>query len=129
LIVIDASFVVDYLLQAAAKPAVAAIIKHQDYLVAPSLIEYEVGTVFRRYNLKGELTDQRASRAFADFYALPLEIHDAEPLLSRAWNPRRNFTFYDASYVVLAETLSLSLYTTDKRLAAAPGHNAKIVCL
>jgi predicted nucleic acid-binding protein len=129
LIVIDASVAVDYLLHAAAKPAVAGAIENQDYLVAPSLIEYEVGSVLRRYNLKGELSDERAARAFADFNSLPLEIHDAAPLLSRAWNLRRNFTFYDASYVVLAEMLSLSLYTTDKRLAAAPGHNANIVCL
>jgi predicted nucleic acid-binding protein len=35
-------------------------------------------------------------------------------------------TAFDAAYVALAEALSASLVTADGKLAAAPGHAAKI---
>jgi predicted nucleic acid-binding protein len=39
---------------------------------------------------------------------------------------RNNFTAYDAIYVALAEALDAPLLTRDKRLAASPGHRARI---
>jgi predicted nucleic acid-binding protein len=39
---------------------------------------------------------------------------------------RNNFTAYDAIYVALAEALDAPLLTRDKRLAALPGHHARI---
>jgi predicted nucleic acid-binding protein len=35
-------------------------------------------------------------------------------------------TAYDAAYVALTETLDAPLLTLDRRLAAAPGHHARI---
>jgi predicted nucleic acid-binding protein len=35
-------------------------------------------------------------------------------------------TAYDAVYIALAEALEIPLLTRDRRLAAAPGHRARI---
>jgi len=42
---------------------------------------------------------------------------------------RDNLTAYDAAYVALAEALDAPLLTRDRRLAAAPGHYAKIILI
>jgi predicted nucleic acid-binding protein len=42
-------------------------------------------------------------------------------LASRAWELRDTVTYYDASYVALAELLDAPLVTLDRRLAQAPG--------
>ena len=46
--------------------------------------------------------------------------------LPRVWDLRNNLTAYDAIYVALAEVLDAPLLTRDKRLAASPGHHARI---
>jgi predicted nucleic acid-binding protein len=35
-------------------------------------------------------------------------------------------TAYDATYIALAEALSATLLTRDARLAASPGHHARV---
>jgi len=39
---------------------------------------------------------------------------------------RSNLTAYDEAYVALAEALDAPLLTRDHRLAAAPGHSARV---
>ena len=63
------------------------------------------------------------SRIFGD---LALQRHAHDWLLPRVWELRHNFTAYDAVYVALAEALDAPLVTRDARLAAAPGHSARI---
>jgi len=47
-------------------------------------------------------------------------------MLPGIWQYRHTLSAYDAAYVVLAETLGATLITRDSRLAAAPGHSARI---
>jgi predicted nucleic acid-binding protein len=47
-------------------------------------------------------------------------------LLPRMWQLRANLTGYAAAYVALAETLEVPLLTCDAKLAAAPGHHARV---
>jgi predicted nucleic acid-binding protein len=47
-------------------------------------------------------------------------------LLRRIWRLRQNLSACDAAYVALAEKLKAPLITRDRRIAAAPGHNAAI---
>jgi predicted nucleic acid-binding protein len=42
------------------------------------------------------------------------------------WQLRANLTGYDAAYVALAEMLEVPLLTCDMKLAASPGHRARI---
>jgi predicted nucleic acid-binding protein len=60
--------------------------------------------------------------------AFPIRRYPHTALLDRIWALRHNLTAYDAAYVALAEALGAPLLTCDARLAAAPGHTARIEC-
>ena len=129
MIVVDASVAVDYLIKAAELPHLQEIINRQESLAAPNLLKYELGAVLRKHFLLGALTDIRAEQAFKDFELLRIDFYDMDPLVSRAWQLRQNITYYDASYVTLAEFLNVPLLTRDKKLGAAPGHKAEIIVI
>jgi predicted nucleic acid-binding protein len=58
---------------------------------------------------------------------LNVTVWPYEVLGGRIWQLRQNLTSYDASYVALAETLSATLITLDRRLARSPGVECAIV--
>jgi predicted nucleic acid-binding protein len=60
---------------------------------------------------------------------LALTRYPHDVLLGRVWELRGNLTAYDAVYVALAEALDAPLVTCDAKLAAAPGHRARIAAL
>ena len=95
-------------------------------LVAPELIDLQVGSVWRRAARAGRLDGKRAGQALADLAALPLARARHQPLMSRIWELRDNHTPYDAAYVALAEALEALLLTADRRLAQAPGTRCEI---
>jgi predicted nucleic acid-binding protein len=72
------------------------------------------------------LDAELATRAFENLVLLPTVRHSHHPFLPRIWTLRDNLTAYDAMYVALAEVLKAPLLTCDRKLAAAPGHNARI---
>jgi len=99
---------------------------------APALIDAEVSSVVRGLAITSKpevkITADRAGQMLADYAGLRIIRHEMRPLQARVFELRHNFSAYDAMYVALAETLSLPLLTDDGRLAAAPGHNARIHC-
>jgi predicted nucleic acid-binding protein len=95
-------------------------------LHAPHLLDLEVIQVLRKACRSGELDWARASQRFEDYTRLPLVRYSHILFWPRIWELRNNMTAYDAAYVALAEALDAPLLTRDKRLAAAPGHHAKI---
>ena len=128
MIVMDASAMLEQLL---GTPKGQRI--REEYLVAgesfhvPHLLDLEVAQVLRRYSHHRILTDGRVAQVFEDFLDFPLTRYPHDPLLSRIWELRENFTAYDAVYVALAEVLNISMVTCDARVAAAPGHSAHVV--
>ena len=121
MIVLDASVVIEVLLQTDAATAVAdRILAPNETLHAPHLIDLEVAQVLRRYVRRGEVNADRAQRALEVMAEFPLTRYDHEPLLSRIWELRENLTAYDAAYVALAEGLDATLVTRDRKLAAVP---------
>jgi predicted nucleic acid-binding protein len=126
-IVVDASAVLEILLQTPAATAVEArLFQAGQSLHAPHLIDVEVAQVLRRYAATNQGDAQRCQTALDDWLVFPVHRYAHDVLLSRAWQLRANVTAYDAVYIALAEALGAPLITRDGRLAGAPGHAAKI---
>jgi predicted nucleic acid-binding protein len=127
MIVVDASAVLEALLSMPAARAVEArMFEPSQTLHAPHLLDVEVAQVVRRYAANGDIDVARGRMALDDLADLPLHRYPHHILLPRVWDLRNNITAYDAMYVALAEVLDAPLLTRDKRLAASPGHHARI---
>lgn len=122
MIVVDASAVLEFLLQTALGSRVEArLLRDGDDLHAPHLLDVEITQALRRLVRAGEVDDERAAEALADLIEFDLRRHPHVDLLARAWELRDNLTAYDAIYVALAEALDGPLVTCDGRLGAASG--------
>ena len=121
MIVLDASAVVELLLNTATGQAVAKRMADPAIGVhVPHLVDVEVVQALRRLASLGELTAVEARTAIDDLRSLDLQRHAHEPLLGRVWAWRQNLSAYDAVYVALAEVLDTTVVTCDGRLARAP---------
>lgn len=130
MIVVDASVIIEVLLQTDAGRAITGtLLDGRDTLHAPHLLDVEVAQVLRRFVLRGELYESRAREAIDILRQFPLTRYPHEALLGRIWALRENLTAYDAAYVALAEGLRSPLVTRDRRLAAAPGISATVKVL
>ena len=95
-------------------------------LHAPHLLDIEVAQVIRRYVARDEIDGERGHAVLTDLADLPVRRYPHWFLLPRVWDLRHNLTAHDAVYVALAEALDAELLTRDQRLAAAPGHDARV---
>lgn len=123
MIVVDASVVVDYLLggPSPAGDELARRFDDGDVVIAPQLLDAEVGQVVRRYALRGELDDTLAEGLVRELVLLPIRRYPHAPVIVRAFDLRANATVYDGIYLALAEAADASLLTADARLADVPG--------
>src|SRR6267154_3743872 len=127
MIVVDASALLEALLRTPAAKAVEKwLFDPRQTLHAPHLLDIEVAQVIRRYSANGEIDSERGRAALADLADFPFRRYPHDFRLPRVWDLRNNLTAYDAVYVALAEALDAPLLTRDQRLAAAPGHHARI---
>ncbi|HYU04929.1 MAG TPA: type II toxin-antitoxin system VapC family toxin [Jatrophihabitantaceae bacterium] len=118
MIVVDASAMVDALVDDPANPELLTLLSEDD-LHAPSLLDFEVAGALRGHSLAGKLPRRRLLEAVADFSALQVVRHQMTDLMAHILELRRNFTVYDASYVVLAQALDAQLVTADRKLTEA----------
>ncbi|HEX6165108.1 MAG TPA: type II toxin-antitoxin system VapC family toxin [Vicinamibacterales bacterium] len=127
MIVLDASAVVELLLDTAAGRRVAILIGDAATGIhVPHLLDVEVLSVLRRFVREHVIDEEDSETAIENLLALDLQRHSHEPLLERAWALRQNLTAYDAVYVALAEALGAALVTCDGRLAKATGSKIRI---
>ena len=127
MIVVDASALLEFLLQTAIGARVEArLFGEEDELHAPHLLDVEIAQGLRRLVRTGEVSSGRAEEAIADLADLDLHRHAHFDLLGRAWKLRDNISAYDAMYVALAEAIEAPIITCDSPLAKAPGHRARI---
>ncbi len=88
-------------------------------VAVPALLLYEVGNILLR---KTRLGAEALGRAIDQISAFPLVVADPDAdLLRRAARLGRELrlTFYDASFVALAEELDCDFVTADRRLYEA----------
>lgn len=125
--VVDASVLVEYLTDGEHGEATRRQIRAKPgWLWAPYLVDAEVGHALRRTARAGEISERKARAALTDLLEMRLQRIPHHLLVDRAWELRRNVSFYDGLYVALAEALRVPLLTLDARLAKASGVRAEI---
>jgi predicted nucleic acid-binding protein len=127
MIVVDASAMLETLLQTSAAQAVRRrLFSPGETLHAPHLLDVEVAQVVRRYALAGEIDAERGQTALGTLVTFPIRRYAHEFLLPRIWQLRNNLSAYDAVYVALAEVLDAPLVTCDRRLLTAASRHASV---
>ncbi|HEV2417703.1 MAG TPA: type II toxin-antitoxin system VapC family toxin [Terriglobia bacterium] len=117
MIVIDASAVLEVLLQTPASPRISRrMFASGETLHAPHLLDVEVAQVLRRYVRSKDILPERGAEALADLASFPINRYPHFVLLPRIWQLRHNLTAYDAAYIALAEALDATLVTRDRAL-------------
>ncbi len=128
-VVVDASVLVDSLVEGPLAGLVDQRLHDEDAFWVPHLIDAEVGHALRAGVRRGELSVSAASGALDELARLPIERAPHVDLARTAWDLRHNVSYYDALYVALAAAFDAPLVTLDARLAAAPGLPAVVECL
>lgn len=118
--VLDASAVVEYLLERPAGEQVAAVIAGRR-LIAPDLLDAEVMSALRSQIMSRRIDEAQALEALDRLAAMPISRIPYRPLIRSAWQHYQNVSVYDALYVALARANDATLITADRRLARAPG--------
>jgi predicted nucleic acid-binding protein len=127
MIVLDASAVVDWLLQTPAGERIEQrIYARPETLHTVDLMDVEFAQVLRRLARERVLAPARGKEAIEDLTAMRITRYAPLLLLPRIWSLRHNLSAYDAAYVALAEELRSPLITRDGKIAAAPGHTAAV---
>lgn len=121
ILVLDASAVVDLLVDTASAAMVKQHLELADDLFAPDLIYPEVTSALWRLVRSGEVTTSDADRAVDHLTSMPLEAVPMGPLVSRAWDLRDSVRIQDAFYLACADHLTSPLLTSDARLGR--GHH------
>lgn len=98
----------------------------RENLHVPHLFTVEVLHALRRLTLTGNVSEVRGNRAVNAVLNTRLTRYPHEPFVERIWELKENVSAYDAAYVALAEAIDAPLITTDRRLAQASAHEAKI---
>jgi|SRR3989338_2053082 len=114
--VLDASFVLSFLLNEGNNNVEKTILDYKEgkiNLVSSSLLAYEVGNGLRTGVLRKRLTGSQAESLYKAFFEfeIPEESFNFPDVLKLALS--KSISFYDASYINLAQTLSLKLLTLD----------------
>ncbi|PVD04504.1 type II toxin-antitoxin system VapC family toxin [Streptomyces sp. CS014] len=130
MIVIDCSALVTYFTDAGETgEQLRARLAGEDLLAAPYLLEVEFSSALFSMG-KGKqpkLTTGEIDRHLKHYAQLRIEYHPAQPLWPRVRKLINNLSAYDATYVALAEVLSVPLVTTDVRIAKGLGQQAKTI--
>ena len=126
MIVVDASCLLEVLLQTTAAPAVERRFTRAGGLHGPEVLDLEILQMLRRLVAARTISSDRADLAVGALERVALRRWSHSVVRRRAWALRTNLSAYDAAYVALAERLRCALVTRDGRLARASGHQARI---
>ncbi len=124
LIVVDASVIVDLL---AADDIYRRTVARErltsgDAIFAPAYLDIEIVSAMRGLARRSDVLAADAPALIALSLRMPIRREPlARATAERIWELRENMTAYDAGYVALAEQLTASLLTCDRKYTGVPG--------
>jgi predicted nucleic acid-binding protein len=124
LIVVDASVIVDLLAADDTQRRTAARnrLASGEAVFAPAYIDIEVVAALRGLARRSDVLAADAPALIGRWLRMPVRREPVVQVITdRIWQLRANMTAYDAGYVALAEHLTASLLTCDRKYAAVPG--------
>lgn len=124
-LVIDASAMVDYLVDSPLAARVAERIANNEILV-PAHFDAEVLSALGRLHRGGELSEAEVEARVALTAQAPFHRHLLPPLLEGAWARHHNVRLVDALYIELANQVDATIITTDSGMSAASGDAEQI---
>ena len=122
---VDASVAVKWCLPLQDEPYVSqALLVIGEYrtgrlnLIAPSCFDYEIGHALVRAVRRERVTRQQADAAFRVFMGFGIALRHAADLVEAAWRQSHELgcSFYDASYLALADRHGAPFLHADARL-------------
>jgi predicted nucleic acid-binding protein len=128
-IVADASAIAEVLLVRPQAGAVRIALEPHPELHVPEHFHVELLSVLRRYAIRRELSERRASEALAALADLRTLTYPVIALAQEIWDLRAQLTAYDAAYLALARRLDIGLVTLDSGLAKAAAKEGRLVRL
>ncbi len=127
MIVADASAIAEVLLARPQASAVRNALEPHPELHVPEHFHVELLSVLRRYAIRRELSERRASEALAALVDLRTLTYPVIELAEQIWDLRAELTAYDAAYLALARRLDVGLLTLDSGLAKAAVKEGRLV--
>lgn len=120
--VVDASVLVDFVLGAGSEASdeLLGLFRIGSAVIAPDLVDVEVGQAIRRMELAGHVDWPHSLLMLADLESAPIRRYPMRQLVSRAFDFRHRLTVYDGVYLALAERVEATLLTGDSALASMP---------
>jgi predicted nucleic acid-binding protein len=128
--VVDASVAAKWLLPAAgedlldqANRLAALHVRRELQLLAPDLIEAEIGNVLWKAVRRNRISRTEAENSLRNFAALAIQVIPTSDLLDQALQIAVDCdrSFYDSLYIALALSTKTELITADERLVNALG--------
>ena len=129
MIVADASAIAEALLARPKADTVRVALAPHPELHVPEHFHVELLSVLRRYAIRRELSERRASEALGALAELRTLTYPVIELAREIWDLRAELTAYDAAYLALARRLDVGLVTLDKGLAEAAEKAGRLVRL
>jgi len=100
-----------------------------DNLIAPAILVPEFLSGIRKLAIRKRISTNLVNRIVTRFEGLQIELFTMSAYRRELWAMTKNFSLYDATYVLLAQTTYTPLITSDARMAKAAQRNTEIILL
>jgi len=100
-----------------------------DNLIAPAILVPEFLSGLRKLAIRKRISTNLVNRIVTRFEGLQIELFTMSAYRRELWAMTKNFSLYDATYVLLAQTTYTPLITSDARMAKAAQRNTEIILL
>jgi predicted nucleic acid-binding protein len=100
-----------------------------DNLIAPAILVPEFLSGLRKLAIRKHISTNLVNRIVNRFEGLHVDLFTMSAHRRELWTMTKNFSPYDATYVLLAQTTHTPLITSDARMAKAAQRNTEIILL